>query len=271
MQDVKRAANGMLPVRVYERLTTLACRTRPAVIVEVDTAHGAATIAMATGCKAAGAAFHLYTADPFSGFSSRAALGGVEDNLRVVDATLRQFGVADCVTVVVGTVIDLLPRIPAGAVELLLIDADGRIDRDLAAIYDRLSPGAGIVIDDVDGDVCLTRFAYRLHCDQKHRLTRLIVDRLLASGHLVNEHVECSTGFFSKGQGTAAASESPAFPAYRELVFEEIDAIAVAKRQSVIPPRHLQGRDVYQSCGSTVHCREGLRHGRPEQGHLMLL
>lgn len=233
MEDVKRTANGMLPVRVYERLTTLAHRARPAVIVEVGTAHGAATIAMATGAKAAGAVFHLYTVDPFSGFSSRAAFGGVEDNLRVVGAALRQFGVVDCVTVVVGTVTDLVTRLPSGAVDLLLIDADGRIDRDLAAVYDRLAPGADIVIDDVDGDVCLTRFANRLYCDQKHRLTRLIVDRLLASGHLVNEHVECSTGFYSKGHGAAAAIEVLALPAYRELVFADIDNIAAAKRQSL--------------------------------------
>ena len=101
------------------------------------------------------------------------------------------------------------------------------------SVYDRLAPDAHIVIDDVDGDVFLTRFANLIYCDQKHRLTRLIVDRLLASGHLRDEQVEAATGFYSKGRGPAAAIEALAIPAYRELVFADIDDIAVAKRQSV--------------------------------------
>ncbi len=170
----------MLSVRVYDRLMDLARRSRPAIIVEIGTAHGAATIALAIGARAAGAAFHIYTVDPFSGFSSRVMFGGVDDNLRIVTAALSRFGVTDCVTVVVGTVTDLIARLPSGPIDLLLIDADGRIDRDLAAVYDRLAPDADIVIDDVDGDVYLTRFANRIYCDQKHRLTRLIVDQLRA-------------------------------------------------------------------------------------------
>jgi hypothetical protein len=53
------------------------------------------------------------------------------------------------------------------------------------------------------------------------------------TGHLRDEQVEAATGFYSKGRGTAAGIEARAIPAYKELVFADIDDIAVAKSQSV--------------------------------------
>lgn len=233
---IKRVANGMLSARVYGRLFELARRGRPRSIVEIGTAHGAATIAMALGARAGGLPFHVHTVDPFAGFSSRAKFGSVTDNMRIVRDAFSHFDVAECITVVVGTSADLIPHLPGGEIDLLLIDADGRLDRDLALFFDRLATDANIVIDDVDGATCLTRFQNRTYCDQKHRLSRLIVDRLIASGHLRGEHVEESTGFYSRGTGAASTIEALALPAYRELVFADIDDIAVPRGRAVFHP-----------------------------------
>ncbi len=228
-ERIKRGANGMLSPEVYARLFALARRALPRTIVEIGTAHGAATIAVALGARAGGAPCHAYTVDPFAGFSSRVKFGSSADNLRIVGEAFSRFGVADCITVVVGTSADLLPHLPAGPIDLLLIDADGRLDRDLALLFDRLAADANVVIDDVDGATCLTRFQNRTYCDQKHRLSRLIVDRLVASGHLKGEYVEESTGFYLKGVGKGSTIESLALPAYRELVFADIHDIAEPK------------------------------------------
>lgn len=228
-ERIKRGANGMLGPDVYARLFALARHARPRTIVEIGTAHGAATIAVALGARAGGAPCHAYTVDPFAGFSSRVKFGSSADNLRIVGEAFSRFGVADCITVVVGTSADLLPHLPDRPIDLLLIDADGRLDRDLALLFDRLAADANVVIDDVDGATCLTRFQNRTYCDQKHRLSRLIVDCLVASGHLRDEHLENSTGFYVKGTGAGSTIESLALPAYRELVFADIDDIAAPK------------------------------------------
>jgi predicted O-methyltransferase YrrM len=247
---IKRQANGLLGAGVYHSLMELARLAKPRTIVEIGTAHGAATIALALGARAGGCPCHIYTVDPFAGFSSRVKYGTVTDNLRIVREAFSHFGVSDCITVVVGTSADVFAHLPAHALDLVVIDADGRIDRDLAVLFDRMSEGANIVIDDVDGTTCLTRFRDRLYCDQKHRLTRLVVDRLLASGHLQGERVEESTGFYAKGSGTAATIEALALPAYRELVFTDVDDIATPKLQKGCGPwlqrRFAAARSVYR-------------------------
>jgi predicted O-methyltransferase YrrM len=235
-EQIKQTANGLLSAAIYSQLYELARSTRAKTIVEIGTAHGAATIAFALGAKESGIRSHVYTVDPFGGFSSRTKFGSVEDNLKIVEGVFARFGVAGDVTVVVGTSKDLIDRLPNSTIDLLLIDADGRIDRDLALLFDRLADHAAIVIDDVDGAVRLTRFDNRVYCDQKHRLTRLVVDRLIAAGYLIEERIVESTGFYTKGTGSAAAIEAHALPAYRELVFSNIDHIAEPKRPKGFRP-----------------------------------
>ena len=83
-------------------------------------------------------------------YSSRSKFGSVQDNFNFVRSQFVKFNVNDHITITIGGCDDLLRSHRIASVNILILDADGRIDRDLAALYDRLSPGCKIIIDDVD-------------------------------------------------------------------------------------------------------------------------
>ena len=234
-EEVRRATGGMLPIAVYERLHEAVRSLGGGVIAEVGTARGAATVAMALGGKASGDAFHFYTADPFDR-GSRLAVGSVEDNrARVLDAFSR-FGVDADVTLVVGDSADLAQAIGDQEIDLLLIDADGCIDRDLGLLFDRLSPQCLIVIDDVDDRIYAHRRSKGWLIDQKHRLSHLLVDRFCNMQMLIPIEVVGQTGFYSKGPARVGSSEiaEAAMSAYRELVLAPVRRGQVGWRASFL-------------------------------------
>src|SRR5688500_5941281 len=215
---VKDSARGMLPLPVYRRIHETAAACGGGTIVEIGIAQGAATIAMALGAKRAGRPFRIVTADPFA-IGTRTNVGSVEDNLELVRRGFVAFGVADAIEIVVGTVDDLVARADPRDISLLMIDADGRIDRELALLHDRLAPACPIIIDDVDGAIYLHRIGRRISVDQKHRITQLLIERFTAEGLLVPQGTSGQTGWFSKGPANRTADDILllALPAYREL------------------------------------------------------
>lgn len=219
---VKETANGMLPIEVYLRLYDIGRSIGGGVMIEVGTAHGAATIALALGAKSAGHAFKIITVDPFGGaLSSRSQYGSVSDNVNIVRRNFAAFDVADHIEIIVGTSADLPSDEIAGA-SFLMIDADGRIDRDLALIYDHLAPDATIVLDDIDdATFAYTRNGRRI-LDQKHRIASLLTKAYVDAGVLTKPTRMHSTGFYEKGSAPSIAIEKHAINAYRELVFAEI-------------------------------------------------
>jgi predicted O-methyltransferase YrrM len=219
-------AAGMLPIPVYRELFELAAVG--GTIVEIGTAHGAGTIAMALGAKESGRAFHVYTVDPFEGeFSSRGQYGSPSQNAEIVKRHLSVFGVADDVTVIAGTSETLVRTNPVTGIDLLLLDADGCIDRDLAILYDRLSPSCTIGIDDYDGKVSIIDVNAQRALDQKHRITRLLADAFTAQGLLLPPVTIENTAFFKKGHATDATAQirDAALPMYRELVFCDVGGL----------------------------------------------
>jgi predicted O-methyltransferase YrrM len=219
-------AGGMLPIAVYRKLFDLGAAG--GTIVEIGTAHGAATIAMALGAKQGGKPFHIYTVDPFEGeFSSRRQYGSAAQNSEIVKRNLSLFGVADHVTVVAGTSETLVETNPVTAISLLFLDADGRIDRDLAILYDRLSPLCTIGVDDYDGKVCIIDVNATRALDQKHRITRLLSDAFVAHGLLLPNVTIEKTAFFTKGKAVDAQARirDAALPMYRELVFCDVGGL----------------------------------------------
>jgi predicted O-methyltransferase YrrM len=233
---VKEEARGMLPLAVYRRIHDTAAACGGGTIVEIGIAQGAATIAMALGAKRAGRPFRIVSADPFA-IGTRTNIGSVEDNLELVRRGYEAFGVADAIEIVVGTVTDLVASVDPRDISLLLIDADGRIDRDIALLHDRLAPACPIVIDDVDGAIYLHRVGRSLSVDQKHRITRLLIERFAAEGLLVPRGITGQTGWYAKGPARRTADEIAgiALPAYRELTRATIgrDQIGPAARRLV--------------------------------------
>jgi predicted O-methyltransferase YrrM len=223
LRRIKATADGQLPLAVYERLYRAAEACGGGAIVEIGTAQGAATIALALGAKASGKRFHIYTADPFDR-GSRLAIGSVQENLALVRSGLEAFGVDRDVTVITGEAADVAGALGETGIALLLIDADGRIDRDLALLLGRLAEGAPVIIDDVDDRVYLSRHADHWLVDQKHRLTHLLARRFCDLGLLTHIDTVGQTGFFAKGPAQAVPEEMlrVALEAYRTLVFAAV-------------------------------------------------
>lgn len=223
LASVKVKCGGMLPPPVYERLFQLAGRVEHGPIVEIGTAQGAAAIVLARGARAAGRSTAVLTSDPFDR-GSRLGVGSVACNLALVKQGLAEFGVADRVQVVAGTAADLIAQADPQRIGLVLIDADGAIDRDLALLFDRLAPDAVVAIDDVDGEVHAHPAPGGWTIDQKHRLTRLLCDALCARDVLRHEATICATGFYRKGAARLSPEEwsALALDAYRQLVFAPI-------------------------------------------------
>jgi predicted O-methyltransferase YrrM len=215
MREVKQEAGGMLPVRVYRQLHDLARSAGGGTLVEIGTYEGAGTLAMALGAKACGKPFHLFTVDLNDReLDRRSYLGRLHDRFR-------RFGVDDRITMVVGQTSDLLRQEGLRDIRLLVIDADGRIDRDLALLHERVADDAAVVIDDVDGQVAAWPDGNGWFVDQKHRIASSLAQSFCEAGWLVPAGVTGQTGFFRKGPEPFSADEcaTRALEAYRELVF----------------------------------------------------
>jgi len=136
----------------YVELYRLASSVPRGDILDVGVGQGATTIAYALGLRHG----RVYAVDQFlqkrSGphrYSSQSnPEDAVERNVEVFRSHLRQYGVADRVTEIVGTTDEVADKVPSRSLGLLSIDVDGHIDRDLGHFYDIVLPSGHIVIDD---------------------------------------------------------------------------------------------------------------------------
>jgi len=144
--------------------------------------------------------------------------------------------VGDYITIIVGGVDDLLSAHSLHDVSLLFLDADGRIDRDLAALFTTLSSACKIIIDDIDDAIYVSEINGLRVVDQKHRIGSALVNAFVANNVLQPEMTVINTGFFTKGGVSITPDEIRlvALPAYRELVFAEIPPPAPPKLTSLV-------------------------------------
>jgi predicted O-methyltransferase YrrM len=227
LHEMVRSANGMLPIPVYEALWSWAGQAPGPNFLEVGTAHGAGTIALAFGARKAGLDVKIQTIDRLGGkFSSRSGFGSVEQNKAVVQENFARANVAQCIALFVGTTDEF---VSAGhtpdRIDLLMLDADGRIDRDLMHFYDRLTAQAVIVVDDVDPEIFLgTAHDGTPYLDLKHRITSLLLAAFESAGYLrVEKRIGC-TAFCRRGNRDMdrQAVLQMAVSCYRELVFVDL-------------------------------------------------
>jgi predicted O-methyltransferase YrrM len=196
------------------------------IFVEIGTAHGAGTISLALGAIATQKKFHIYTVDPFCGeFSSRTKFGSIDQNMAFVRSRFKEFGVDDYVTIMPGFTDDLVRLHAPKDIQVLLIDADGRIDRDLSILFDRLSRDCVIVIDDIVDWSGISTVNGVSTFDQKHRLSYHLTKAFVANCLLEETCKIRSTGFFRKGRASVTPDQIliSALPAYRELVFSRVE------------------------------------------------
>jgi predicted O-methyltransferase YrrM len=218
LHEVKATVHGWMDVSVYRKLYETAAGSRGGTIVEIGTSSGAATIALALGARASGHPHRLISADLFQP-GLRPFGATLEEKRAGLFANFERFGVADAIRHVHGNVDDLIAAHEPYDITILLIDADGRIDRDLERLHARLAPDAIIIIDDIDGWPRVHSNAETAVIDQKHRLGRMLVDTFAREKLLKPASDHGGAGWFIRGRDAAPGEfERLALPAYRQLV-----------------------------------------------------
>ncbi len=130
-------------------------------VVDIGPAQGGSTISLGLAAKDSRRKGKIYSIDVFQKSAALKSYDNVEENVVNLYENVEHYGLKDFVEVrVVGRDDTMLTK-ETEPVSVLFIDADGAIDRDFEAFYNRLLPGAGIIIDDCENLINLqakTRF-----------------------------------------------------------------------------------------------------------------
>jgi predicted O-methyltransferase YrrM len=209
----------MLPAEVYRAIYETAMRVESGDIVEIGTAHGAATIALAKGLDKG----KVITVDKIRG-GSRDEFGDIQHNIAIIQDNFKTFNVAEDIEFHAGTSLEIAAELPKTLkIGLLMLDADGAIDRDFKLFYDRVVPGAPIIIDDYQpGFVRFYSERKTIRMDQKRRLTALLLDYFVLKGYLKTETIIGETWFGTKPMGAppiGQVNEEDIYDLYRKLIF----------------------------------------------------
>lgn len=191
---IRRQCNGMLRPEVYRAIHATALEMPGGDAVEIGTSRGAATVAIALACKASRQAGRVYTIERPS------RLGSNETKIAAIQKNFRKFDVSERIALIMVDASRAVSELPSGvSIGLLMLDCDGRIDRDFATLYDRVVPGGSIIIDDYEDRVHVRmRGGRRVGVDLKHRLTFNLVNHFMESGYIEDFSVVRQTLFCRK-------------------------------------------------------------------------
>jgi len=123
---------------------------------------------------------------------------------------------------------------------MLMLDADGKIDRDFLLFYNLVSPDGLIVIDDADDSIFLSvSSAGEPFIDLKHRITHALVNCLHEKGFIKDLEMISNT-LFCRSTGKTLSKETfleIVIAPYRELVLSAcgpswMDLAFIAPRSS---------------------------------------
>lgn len=218
--EIRRRCHGMMRAEVYEAVYDAARAAPGSVFVEIGTGHGAATVCLALALRDTGREGVVYTFDRFEG-GSRKPYGDASRNEAITLEALQSFDVADMVRVVSGDIAETFTAVPSDAkIGLLMLDVDGRIDRDLGVFFDRVLADGAIIIDDMADRVRAKDKGDFLRIDQKHRATFLLT-RSAESHDLLRPTGMVNQTWFGRRGGARFADwpTSSIVGAYRELIF----------------------------------------------------
>ena len=217
---VKKKANGMLSIDVYQEMYHLAQKVEQnTTILEIGTAHGAGTISLALGSQGKN---RIASIDKITG-GSRDKFGTLEENKVIIKNNFKYFGVEKVIDFYIGTSTEIAPHLPEElTISMLVIDADGAIDRDFELFYNKLLPGSTIIIDDYSNYVRIKKDKKITRIDQKFRLTHMLVSFMEQASLLKKNKVIDSTYFGIKPQNQkddVNFSQYDFRPIYRNLTF----------------------------------------------------
>jgi predicted O-methyltransferase YrrM len=216
----------MLSAQVYAKIYEFAKAAPKGSFVEVGAAHGAATVSLAWALSDRSSDEVVYSFEKIVG-GSREKFGSFDENKNILSSNIEAFGMEERVRFAFGDVRNDHAIVPQDeTISLMMLDADGRLDRDFALFFDQLVPGSAVIIDDVSPNVrvkCLKKTfeIHNLRIDQKHRITHLLIDLFEKEGLIAGDLCE-STYFGVKQSGASYARVAPqVIERYHELVFAD--------------------------------------------------
>jgi predicted O-methyltransferase YrrM len=223
-REIRLRCSGMLPDRTYQAIYEAVRQSPRGSVVEVGTAHGAATICMAKALQAVERQDRVFTFERARG-GSREKFGDVAANVHIISDNFAYFDVNGFIQLTVGDVDQTGRTVETGPVSVLLLDADGRIDRDFGLFYNKVVPGGVIMVDDCSDKPNIYIDAIdRLRIDLKDVLTFKLVSFYVNRGLMVETNRMGNFVFFEKtSEGDYIDFDSlDVLPVYRQLVFSEI-------------------------------------------------
>jgi hypothetical protein len=153
----------------------------------------------------------------------RDGTGDTEAYLQTVRQNLRLFGVDGFVDLIVGEVSRTVSAVPKDArISVLMLDADGSIDRDIGHFIGRVIPGGAIIIDDCADLVRLKRVSMTtVRVDSKMRLAYLLLSYFKSKG-IISEGTQIKYTYFGeklRGPPDGMLDLNEVVEIYRKLVF----------------------------------------------------
>lgn len=232
-----KSVDALLPSEVYSELYQIVVEKKPKVILEVGTAHGGATIALALGAKKNNIDCQIYTIDTLESLddipSSRAKFGSRVANQEIVERNFANAGVSDLIELFVGRSEEFPSVQKLTKIDILLLDADGRIDRDLVLYKDYLSNDTVIIIDDITGGPKLSHSSGNFSIDLKHVAVELLLNQLTSNQIIAVDYVVKNTAIcrpIRPNEWTEEMLMQHAILAYRNLVFTKVSKQLFLKR-----------------------------------------
>ena len=239
-EQVKKRCNGMLTEAVYQRIYESAHRAPLGHAIEVGAAHGAATVSLAQAIRDTGGGRKVFSFEKIVG-GSREKYGTYSRNEQILRENFRYFGVEDTIKLIVGDVRECAHHIEDDSrFGLMMLDADGCIDRDFKLFFDRLVPDGLVIIDDIADRVRLKRLglsglSVKYKVDQKHRLSFLLLELFQRNGLLDAGELVGGTTWFGRRLDVPMCQvpDEEIREIYRSLVFADAKISSVPFRKTV--------------------------------------
>lgn len=148
-KKIVREAKGLMSEEDYRELYHEAIKIGKGTIVEIGPARGAGTIVLGLAARQNSDIEHIITIDSFQNSRSIKSFDNIEENIEDLRNNLAAFDCGEKVTIMVAGHEDweLIRECP---ITMLVIDADGALDRDFSNYYNLLTPGARVFVDDCE-------------------------------------------------------------------------------------------------------------------------
>jgi len=254
---VKKKANGMLSVDVYNQMYSEAQKTKQGTtILEIGTAHGAGTISLALGMHSKN---RVVSIDKIIG-GSRDKFGTLDENRTIIENNFKYFNVEKVIDFYIGTSTKVALNLSKDmALSMLVIDADGAIDRDFELFYNRLLPGSSVIIDDYFDSVRIRYEKKKTYIDQKFRLTHMLIS-FMEQEKLLEKNKVIDTTYF--GVKPLSQNKNIDFSKYdfrqiyRSLTFASTNSTSLINRMKFKVIEHISQTTMRLSPNLYYGCRK---------------